>query len=82
MEVEMSNVGGVGYGTIENTLGQVVESAEGKLQNFMTTMDHNNPVDLTTFQVLSQEWHLTLTLSSNTIKLIGDALKEVANKIG
>ena len=73
---------GVNYQQLTGTIGQASSAAEGKLQGFMKTMDPGNAGDMIKFQSLSQQWSLAVNLESSSVKMIGDALKGVVQKIG
>ncbi|RWO99813.1 EscF/YscF/HrpA family type III secretion system needle major subunit [Mesorhizobium sp.] len=67
--------------SISSTLGNATVKAEGDLNSFMASMEPDNPADLIRIQSLAQQWNLSLSLESDIIKLLYDALKGVSQKI-
>jgi type III secretion apparatus needle protein len=70
------------YQQVGNTLGQGAAATETQLAGFMKTMDPGNAADMVKLQNLSQQWTLAINLHSTTVKMIGDALKGIVQKVG
>lgn len=74
--------GGFNYGQVANSMGQSTSATEASLKQFSNTMDPGNASDMIKMQNLTQQWTMAVNLQSTTIKMIGDALKGVVQKIG
>ncbi len=77
----MSDIG-FNYQQITNTMGQSSAATETQLSNFMKTMDPGNASDMIKLQHLTQQWSVAVNLQSTTVKMIGDALKGIVQKVG
>ncbi len=67
-------------GNINSQLGSRVGAAESSVQSAMSgKMD--NAQDLMAVQFQMQQWSTMVSLQSNTIKTIGDALKSTVQNI-
>jgi type III secretion protein F len=76
------SVGGAfNYNQIANTMGNATNGLEANLRSFSQTMDPNSTADLIRLQNLTQQWTMAVDLQSTTIKLVGDTLKGVVQKI-
>jgi type III secretion apparatus needle protein len=78
----MSGVNGFGYSSIGDTVGRGTAAADANLRSFSATMDPGNTADMIKMQNLTQQWSVAVTLESNLVKTIGDALKGIVQKIG
>ena len=74
--------GGFNYNQVANTMGQSTATTEASLKQHSNTMDPGNAADMIKMQNLTQQWTMAVNLQSTTIKMIGDALKGVVQKIG
>jgi type III secretion apparatus needle protein len=70
------------YQQIANTLGQGATTKEAQLSDFTKTMDPGSAQDMVKLQNLTQQWTLAINLHSTTVKMIGDALKGIVQKVG
>jgi type III secretion protein F len=70
------------YQQVANTLGQGASTKEAELASFSKTMDPGSAADMIKLQNLSQQWTLAVNLQSTTVKMIGDALKGIVQKVG
>jgi type III secretion protein F len=80
----MSSATGTGfnYQDIGGSFGRATGAAESKMRGFMKSMDPTNTSDLIKFQAMSNEWSVAMNLESTTVKVLGDALRGVVQKIG
>lgn len=74
--------GNLNYAQISNTMGQQTSDVENRMRDFMGRMDPANASDMMQMQMMSQQWTLAVQMQSTTMKMIGDALKGVVQKIG
>jgi type III secretion apparatus needle protein len=70
------------YGQVTNTLGQSASTKEAELASFTKTMDPGSAADMIKLQHLTQQWNVAINLQSATVKMIGDALKGIVQKVG
>ena len=70
------------YSDIDATMGRSTSSLEKNLQGFTQSMDPSSTADLIRLQNLTQQWTMAVSLQSTTIKMVGDMLKGVVQKVG
>lgn len=80
----MSGISGTSfnYNQIADTMGQTTSSTEASLRSFSQTMDPGSSADMIKLQNLTQQWTMALNLQSTTVKMVGDALKGIVQKVG
>jgi type III secretion protein F len=78
----MSGVGNFNYGAINDSMGRASSTLERQVERFSQNMDPGSTTDLLKFQSMSQQWTMAISLQSTTVKMIGDALKGIVQKIG
>lgn len=74
--------GSFNYNQINNTMGQATNALEANLRSFSQSMDPSSTADLINLQHLTQQWTMAVNLQSTTIKMVGDTLKGVVQKVG
>ncbi|MBP0493508.1 EscF/YscF/HrpA family type III secretion system needle major subunit [Pararoseomonas indoligenes] len=79
-----SGISGTGfnYQQIADTMGQSMSTSEASLRSFSQTMDPGSTEDMIKLQNLTQQWSMATELQSTTLKMVGDALKGIVNKVG
>ncbi len=70
------------YDVVNSTMGNTLNQLDGDLKSFSATMDPNNAADLIKFQQMTQQWSLAVTTQTTSVKLVGDALRGVMQKVG
>lgn len=80
----VNTTGGAGfnYQQVTETMGQSTSTTESNLKSFSANMDPSNSGDMIKLQNLTQQWTMAVSLQSTTIKMIGDALKGIVQKVG
>ena len=78
----VSGTGGFNYQQIADSMGQTTSTSEANLRAFSNTMDPSSSSDMIKLQNMTQQWTMAVNLQSTTLKMVGDALKGIVQKVG
>ena len=73
---------GINYDQITDTLGRATSQIESKMDSFMRTMNPSSSTDMVKLQQMMQQWSQASALQTNVLKLLGDSLKNIVQKVG
>jgi type III secretion protein F len=78
----VTGVSSGGVNAMADTMGQASASKEQQMVSFQASMDQGSSQDMIKLQNLTQQWSLMVNLQSTLMKLVGDALKGIVQKVG
>ena len=67
---------------VTTSIGNAADSLSAQISNTSQNGDMNDPATLMQMQQETQEWSMMITMESNIIKAVGDALKAIAQNTG
>ena len=67
---------------VTSQIGQQMDELSNQISNTTQNGDMNDPATLMQVQQETEEWSMMVTMESNIIKAIGDALKAIAQNTG
>lgn len=73
---------GMSFDSINNRVGGAVSQQSAEIETRTSTMDYTNQEDLINLQMEMSQWSTMVTLQTNMVRAVGDALKSVANNVG
>ncbi|MBS7777609.1 EscF/YscF/HrpA family type III secretion system needle major subunit [Acidovorax sp. CCYZU-2555] len=78
----MSTISGVTYDSIASTVGQTSSKLEASLKTAISELgDNPDQGKMLGMQFELQRWTMMSQLQSTLVKLLGDTLKEITNKL-
>ena len=70
------------YDTIGQTMGNRTSQLETELSDFSANMNPNDAGDMIKMQSMLQKWSIGVSLETTNIKVLGDALRGIIQKMG